>query len=216
MRYSLLVPTPWERIDLKDVDVAQQTAHLVKRYVMAAPLASQPQVRQTLQEHLTPVLTRFVEAGVDCAVMQVNPYASAGLQPVLTLKRIELPFTEQLPEGTDLRVLLAGMAEEMPEADIVEYGELLAVRSRQDTDVSQQMVETADQMLPDRTPEGPGQEIRAVGVKVQHIIGHPDDPARWVLADFAVDAPDTPEGLATADAVVELFDAIVASLRWES
>lgn len=52
--------------------------------------------------------------------------------------------------------------------------------------------------------------------RVRYLIGEESDAARWMTTELSLQFPDTPDGAALADSTIELFDAVVRTLRWDS
>ena len=55
-----------------------------------------------------------------------------------------------------------------------------------------------------------------VSSRVRYTMGDPDDRDKWIDVQMAVDHPTTPEAEELAQGVIELFDAVISTFRWDA
>lgn len=64
-----------------------------------------------------------------------------------------------------------------------------------------------------RAPESPGRGAPVASRRIEYVLPVPQDPDRWLSVTFSVLTPDGADD-ETLDLLVELFDAIMSTFRW--
>lgn len=187
--FAVLLPPGWARIPL-DGHEAALAARLAAAKVADLPPAGREQSRQLLTRSLRDTMRQAREAGgidilVSLAQSHGVPIAASCL----------VTYLERHGDRVPLEALLAELAAKGGEVSAAEVGGAAAVRRRWSVAV------------PEPTQHDGSQPVSSAVTMVDYFLPVPGRPGLLALS-FA--APIEP----LADALVLLFDAIAASLRW--
>lgn len=218
-RFDILLPPGWSRFDLeRDHNLAFDS--LVNAIARQAPPSQQPAVRSLAQRDLGPRLREFADHGVSCLVMPTTTGFTDPLRPVVTFRPI------LVPEESDPLLMLRALVGADPTAELADVEGLVAVRTHATADASQAARDAQpvlDEVLVDPAipkievdPAEVPDDVELVSSRVRYTMGDPDDRAKWVDVQMAVDHPATPEAEELARGVIELFDAVISTFRWDS
>ncbi|MDT9701711.1 hypothetical protein RMT89_39110, partial [Streptomyces sp. P17] len=92
--------------------------------------------------------------------------------------------------------------------------QLLSENGVEDADLSPGQVDGALAVRGEHiVPAGPDKGVDVASHRVEYIVSVPDDPDRWFVAAFSTVGGGDPRD-ELAEALVEWFDAVMATLRW--
>ena len=203
-------------------EIDEALDRLASSMARQAPLSRQPEVRRLVLESLGPRVREFGDQGIACLMLPSTPAVADPIRPAITFTPI---INRDL---VDPVLMLQALAGGDPTATLVEIEGLVAVRTHATVDATQAAEEAQpllDELLAD--PDVPKVEIdaaqldlpedlRMVSSRVRYTMGDPDDRDKWIDVQMAVDHPTTPEAEELAQGVIELFDAVISTFRWDA
>lgn len=211
-RYEFVLPPGWVRIDLR-VPYEDQVGSLLDLMVAQGGGArddARPKLAASKQ--LLAVCARAKESQVLDLVLPTQRFDGRGLNCSFGIA----PFPG-VPNVDPLEAM-ASVASRDQSASLVEIEDLVALRTRgrrqKDADAFTDQVE---ELAAEVGAEVLSAELRASEVwaeTVRYMIGHPDRPDDWIVVDFHTTDGGTPESKEITDALVELFDAIMETMRF--
>ena len=197
VEYRLVLPTPWERIDLHS-DITAQSRRVVRQAVDRLPKGSIAPDRLTLtrarmeRELESRLLEAKDKGGVDY-YLPTDLMHGVHLPATFTVSRL-MPDALADEEVT-ARVLAVRLAE--PGTTAEQLGD--SIWARTDT----VLVRQPDELVADE------HRLR----KVEYLTPVPGDPRCWVMVTFTSFGDGTMDSEFT-DLTVSLFDAIMSTWRW--
>ncbi|MCK6211530.1 hypothetical protein KZX45_13350 [Georgenia sp. EYE_87] len=220
--YSVTVPPGWVRLELDGDDRAEkQVRALVDHLTASVPRDSAPALRRPIENQLRDLVADARARGAVDLLVPVDRVAG------LTLPASVMATVVTVPEAgaaSHEDVLVAMVARGSGEP--VAVGDAVAVRSLTRRDVTAQLeaeVTAAERALQAAgAPAGPlagtlddvEPAEGATSRHVRYLLGIPGRPAEFLALTLAVLEPaDDPEA-ELGDALTELFDAVVSTLRW--
>ncbi len=204
---SIFLPKGWARIDLL-ADHEAQVSALVGARLREAPLARQAQLTSYLRDQLGEATRELADSGALLLAFPVVPLDGYVVQPQMVIARWDLP-----PERDPMDLLLV-IASTDATAQVLDAGELVALRVRADGDVTRETQAALDDVVgADAAGVTDGVQIRRFGLR--YFFGDPHRRDRWLTATFSmtyVDGDDTAELL---ESMTTLFDDLVAAIGWD-
>ncbi|MGL5810517.1 MAG: hypothetical protein ACRCYQ_11280 [Nocardioides sp.] len=194
--YSIVLPPPWQRIMLRQ-DRRQQVARALDHAMGRAPSQIPPDqlapVRRRLERELAHQLDEAAgRGGVDFYYPAGELHGVAlNASFVVCSVRPPAPAHDGLTTPTLAELIRHG-------AEAVTVADTVWVRS-------------------ERLDESDGRDV-AAGLRsrrVEYLTAVPDDERRWVVVSCSVIGDGDPDSLPTG-LVVELFDAIMSTWRWQA
>lgn len=211
--YQFILPPGWYRVDLRKA-MASQVKELVDGLVAQAPAGpQQSRVRVAATNQLTMACQEAKANGVLDLVLPAKLIEGA----LMSASWAFLPL--ETPAGSDPIELLAAIASQDTSASLVEIQDLVALRiwsrAQRSEEALQQAVAAIAVELDEPVPEVPDEDQAVVWThRVQYLLGHPQRPECWLIAAFSgVDGGDE-QSVALTDALVELFDEVIQTVRF--
>ncbi|WP_329336058.1 hypothetical protein OG866_18515 [Streptomyces sp. NBC_00663] len=200
--YRLLLPGQWDQVPLR-----QGTEEAIRRILVTAfsripddaPQDKIGPYKRELERRFRAAVAQAQEGKALDLYLPVKPTADVNLGASIVVSETLLPRHEQgagQTEPTEVAVQLLSR-DGVDNADL-SSGEIdgaLAVR--------REHVADAD----------PARDAELASRRVEYIIAVPDDPGRWFVAAFSTVGGGDPRD-ELADALVEWFDAVMATFRW--
>ncbi|GAA4287420.1 hypothetical protein [Georgenia daeguensis] len=220
--YSVTVPPGWVRLEIDGDDGAEsKVSALVDHLTASVPRDSAPALRRAVENQLRGLVADARARGAIDLLVPVDRVEGLTLPASVMATVVTVP---EAGEAAHEDVLVAMVARGAGEP--VAVGETVAVRSLTRRDVTAQLateVARAERALQAAgAPAGPlagaFDDVEpaegATSRHVRYLIGIPGRPAEFLALTLAVLEPaDDPEA-ELGDALTELFDAVVSTLRW--
>ncbi|PFG40909.1 hypothetical protein ATJ97_3451 [Georgenia soli] len=217
--YSVSVPPGWTRLEI-DGDTDAQLQALVDHLTAAVPRDSAPAVRHHVEQQLRALVTDAQNRGAVDLLVPVERVDGLTIPASVMATVVDVPEAGASHEDVLVAMVARGAGEP------VAVGDAVAVRSVTSRDVTAQL--GAEVARTERTlqaagaPAGPLATVAddvepaagAVSRHVRYLLGIPGRPRQFLALTLTVLEPaDDPEA-ELGDALTELFDAVVSTLRW--
>lgn len=223
--FDLLLPRGWMRIDLRG-PYDDQIRRAVDRMLGTVPATRKQGLRDLVEPPLAEMAARLAAEGAVCLLLPTDSPADLPVRPTVVVQPLAVPPGQQPMD------LLTAVAASDPTASIVDVGSLVALRTTSDVDVTGALVAGLEEKRPVLAgvgidvPAWPGRSAPGGGTttptarmtsrRVRYQLGDPTSPQQW-LDIFCLLHHAEEEGYRDlGDAMIELFDAMVHTLRWTS
>lgn len=203
---SLFLPQGWVRIDLLS-DRATQIRRVTEERLRTAPEASRAQVATYLHAQLGELTDQLAESGAFVLAFPVVPLDGVLIQPQLTVARWELPDAR---DPMDVLLVIASRDET---AEVLDAGELVALRVTAERDVTDEtLAALGAEMGEDATgvPDG----LRLLGFQARYFLGDPQRQDRWLTAVCSMTYPASEDSEDLLASMTGLFDELVTAIGW--
>ena len=217
--YSVTVPPGWVRLEL-DGDVDAQVRHLLDHLTAPVPRDSAPTVRHQVEKQLRALVADAQSRGAVDLLVPVERVEGLTIPASVMATVVTVPEAGESHEDVLVAMVARGAGEP------VAVGDAVAVRSVTRRDVTAQLeaevTRTERALQTAGAPAGPLATVAddaepaagAVSRHVRYLLGIPARPRQFLALTLAVLEPaDDPEA-ELGDALTELFDAVVSTLRW--
>jgi hypothetical protein len=217
--YSVTVPPGWARLEI-DGDVDAQVRPLVDHLTAPVPRDSAPAVRHHVEQQLRSIVADARRRGAVDLLVPVERVEGLTIPASVMATVVDVPEAGASHEDVLVAMVARGAGEP------VAVGDAVAVRSVTRRDVTAQLgaeVSRTERVLEEAgAPAGPLATVAddaepaagAVSRHVRYLLGIPGRPRQFLALTLAVLEPaDDPEA-ELGDALTELFDAVVSTLRW--
>lgn len=213
-RYNFIVPPGWLRLDLRG-PVRPEVQRFAGVMLADAPRDRSAAVRAALESQITKLAESSRAEGVLDLVLPARIVDGAAVTAsfaVMAFDTAELDPVE----------VIAGLAARDDSARLVEIADLVALRTEETVTADQQAVLEAAVATAEAAGLAPDPSEAAElslpvlrSRRVRYFLGHPDRPDDWIIAALSAAQSDSPESVALTDTIVELFDEIMLTVRFD-
>jgi hypothetical protein len=212
--YNFVLPPGWVRLDLRG-ELAGQAQHFADVMLAEADPTRKQELSRTLQGQVLKVAQQAKQDGVLDLVLPAMMVDGSVFNASFAI----MPFDPG--DGLDPVEVLAGIAAADSTASLVEIRDLVALRTleREAAEAEQLRASVVEAALAaGAQPDASGSESVALpqawSRRVRYFLGDPARPDGWVIVAFAALEVDSDESRQFTDALVELFDEIVLTVRF--
>jgi hypothetical protein len=198
--YSLVLPPGWRRVPVQHgtkAAIRGITDEVLRRYPKDMPRDKMTPYRIEIERQLSDLARRARTAGGVDLYLPIEYVHGVTITASFVVSQVTLPVAEAEPAeqvAADSAQLVAYLTSEQGASPVSMAG-VAAART--------ESVAAADPA--EQTPLG--------SRRVDYVIPMPGHPTRWMLAAFSTIGDGDPEGK-FAKLLVELFDAIMLTFRW--
>ncbi|TNC33108.1 hypothetical protein [Mumia zhuanghuii] len=221
--YQIALPTPWEQIPVGADNTRQRVAEIAGRAVARVTADMSPdeaaKLRITLEQQLLRQLAVAERGGAVDFYMPTDLIHGMALSASFTVS-VVMPDA-MAPAGVATTVMTSLIAEDEA-SEPVSIGDTVWIRSDRVTKVpTADEVETAETEEVGLAAEAARELVEesggaiAASRTVEYTTVVPSDERYWLLVTFTTLGDGDPQG-ELADLLVELFDAIMSTWRWET
>ncbi len=212
--YSFVIPPGWLRLDLRG-EVEPEARRFAEVALADAPRDSVAPARAAVTRRISELAREAKTDGVldlVLPVMSVDGSTANATFAIVAFDTGELDPVE----------VIAGIASRDASATLIEVADLVALRTEETTGTDAEAVRAAVVQLatdagslPD--PEGttPTELPQMVSRRVRYYLGHPERPGDWIIAMLSAMQADTDSSRALTQTMVELFDQVMLTVRFD-
>jgi len=214
--FAINLAPGWLQFDLLG-DIDEQIARFARSVWNNAPPATRARAEAAVKEGFGPLFTGLADGGAVAVILAAKPFDGLVVQPMAVVMPLNAP------EGQTPLDLMVAVAASDPSATVVDLDDLVGLRVMSVADASERvrsgLTDAAAIVGATLVPDDDGRsfdDVAAADTRVRYFIGDPGDEERWVDVLMSVSHTSLPGSEELADASVELFDAMVSTLRWVS
>jgi hypothetical protein len=213
-RYNFVIPPGWLRLDLRG-ELEPEVRRFADVLLVDAPRDRVAAARAALVRQITSLASAAKADGVLDLVLPVMSVDGSTANASFAVTAFDTADLDPVD-------VIAGIASTDASATLIEVADLVALRTEEAVASDPDAVRaTVIEMATDAgaatdspgTPEPVLPEL--VSRRVRHYLGHPERPDDWIIAMLSVMQADTESSRNLSQTMVDLFDQVVLTMRFE-
>jgi|GEM_PF-1167874 len=212
--YAFITPPGWLRLNLRG-EPGPQAKRFAEVVMAGYPMDSSAAARASVVRSITELATSAKADGVLDLVLPVKVVDGSTANASFAVTAFDTDALDPLD-------VISGIAAQDSTAELIEVADLVALRTvaEEAVDASAARAEIVAMARAAGGVDSPAGEPEPslpelTSRRVRYFIGHPDRPGDWIIAMVSVVQADNPSSRQFSDTMIELFDQVILTFRFQ-